>query len=555
MREKLIVHCRKYHYLYSFLLACLIAFGAVLYSGTLYKWVDGDEIVALESEKALNDPEYPEKDLISHMGYKTYLFPKIVTSLNTVLPLPKYKSFLLFIIVASTIFCAYVALFWLRFPRWLAFATALVAITPRFAPVGETFGALTPYEIQGRNLAVPLFWLLSAGHINNIIAQKSTWPLFLVLGVVSYIHPATMIMFFCLLLLVHFGIIASRGKFLKALKESVGNILAFALGASFLLYEIITRTHNIVLPVSDVVVTTQEFVQALRFRIPWEYPPHSIAWLRHVLIVGGVFFASSIYVLWKIRKGDIRKDSRVHTIATWSAWVLAIAFVVHLSIPTAQLYLIEAFNSPLILWQFGRIYKFTYLALVLFFVITVYLVHKKYQKKILTGLLLVFGLMSSSFSFEWLQFLIGYPNYQKEYIPAVLQQIDLPNQYDEYNKLCGNLKDIGVKTGDTILVNDFSIRYFCGIRPHTSFEEGTAYIFMGKESLVGWHKDMIRQTNVLKGGDILEVLKYAEETGASAVALPASSPATRAFSEIGNPMFYNSDTAYIYLELYDEPTP
>ncbi len=535
-------------------MSCAFAYGAVLYSSTLYQWVDGDEIVALESEKALHDDTYAERDVIGLMGYRTYLFPKLVTILNDIAPLPAYKTYVLFFIVASTIFCAYVALVWLRFPRWLAFTVAIVAIFPRFAPVGETFGALTPYEIQGRNLAVPMYWLFSAWFINRFTANKRMWPVFLVLGFVSYVHPATMIMFFGLLLLAHLGMTLSAGKWLVALKHFGTHILAFSIGAFFLLYEIVTRTHGIASPASDLVVSTKDYVHALQFRIPWEYPPHSVAWLRHVLIVGGIFFISSLYVLWRMRKGDIKKDSRLEVIITWSAWVLVLSFIIHLFVPITQLFLIEHFDAPLVLWQFGRIFKFTYLALLLMFAVAVYLLHKRYQKRWITTLMLMMGVASSSFAFEWFQFLIGYPNYQKEYIPAVLQEKELPNQYTYYQRLCTQLHEAGAQKGDVVLINDFNIRYFCGLRPHTSFEEGTAYIFMGKGPLVAWHKDMLRQTEVLKGDDVDAVVVYAEEVGARFVALPSSSPATRALIERGSPAFQKGDTTFILLQTQDDKT-
>jgi hypothetical protein len=525
-------------------IALLVSSGVIAYKTILYESVNGDEIVLLESEQAKADVAYPDRQLLSVMGYDTYLYPKVIQWLHQWYSISEYTYIITFVSVFLTVYCAYLAMRMLGFSFLVAMGTSLVALFPRFGPIDE-FGGM--FMVTGRTFALPAVWLLSAYYIKRRIRGKTVYPIFFAIGIASYIHPASLIMFFVLLSAIHFCLEVSDHRFGKALVDTLKNSGAFAVGAVLLLIEIIKRSSI----ATDVVgmnsfITTSSYIDALRYRVPFEFVDVNLIWMRHVAIVSLFFFGTAGYVLYAIRTGKIKKNSERYHIALWGAWAMVLAFILHIAIPGIQMFAVETYGAPYVLWFFARMFKYYYLGLLLIYGVALSIVVETYGRRWAMALVLC-GILSSSFFFEWGQFLIGYPNYQKEFVPAALQDVAYSNQYDWYTDICTAFADVGAKKGDIVLAGDFSLRFFCGLRPYTTREEGTAHLFLGKASIVEWHRDIILQNAILTGTSSASVLWYAQRVGATAVVLPRESVAVSEFLVHRYPLTIDGNNAIIGL--------
>jgi len=540
--EAIVEYAKKYHYVVALIFALLFALAVISYKTVVYEYVDGDEVVLLESEKARRDTSYPDRDLLSTLGYSTYVYPKVLSSLNTTYSFQKCKYIVTFASVFLTVYFTYVALVMLEFSPFVAMGTSLVAVFPRAGPI-DAFGGLL--MVTGRTFALPVVWLISAWYIRRRKYGKALYPVFFATGLASYIHPASFTMFFALLMVVHLCLEVWDSKYKKAMIDMFGFSVAYAVGAFFLLMEIVKRLFIASHPIEAVsTVTVAEYVDALYTRVPFEFVMVNLAWMRHVVIVSFFFFCAAAYVLYLLRKKEILQSSMHFQIVRWSTLVMVAAFVIHIAVPGIQMYLLETFGTPYILWFFARTFKYFWLGILLLFAVALVHVLKKYGR-MYAVLCIACGILSSSFFFEWFQFVVGYKNYQKEIIPVALQDVTYASGFDESRNWCTAYEAVGAVEGDMVLSDDFTLRYFCGLRPYVTHEEGTAHLFLGKESLVAWREKMLYQRVVLAGSNSESVRSYAKRVGATAAALPKDSSAVAEFIEDGNPVVFEGNYAVV----------
>lgn len=513
---------KQHHYLVALLLSVCFGLGAMVYKTTLPQWIEDDEVDLIMSEEAKHDPTYLDRELVSTMGYDMYVYPKLVYALSRSYEIQDYALVLIGVSTALTVFGAYVALVWLGYSPYIAMGVAMVALFPRFAPA-DTFGALL-VSVTGRSFAIPIVWLITAWYIRRMEQKKLVWPVFLGIGLASYVHPVSMITFVVVLTLVHTTLLMRERAWRPLFYTFLQNSIAFMVGAAGLLYEIMHRTGTIATPVTDRIITSGEYLAAIRARAHYEFLETSTEWFRHEFIISFIFLVALAYVWYRIRTGSIARTSIEYLTTTVGTLLTVYAFVVHLAVPAIQIYLVRTFNIPLVLWNFCRTFKYVYLGLLLVFAVAVKEVYVRYGK-VAAFMLLGAGMVSSSYFFEWAQFFAGYTNYQKEYIPLALQDIEVRDPYEEYRLWCEAFSDVGVREGDVVLSTDYLLRYFCKIRPHITREEGYAHLFMGRASLMDWYVDLQVQNAVLTGTSSESVLWYAREVGATAVVLPRESPA------------------------------
>src|SRR3989338_7447054 len=106
----------------------------------------------------------------------------------------------------------------------------------------------------------------------------------------------------------------------------------------------------------------------------------------------------------------------------------------------------------MILQQTSRFFNFFYLAiLIIFGVFLSYLWDERRIRKFTFSLLVIAGLLSSSLGFEWLQYLAGYKNYERTYIPSVFQSEPASNDFIVYPKICAALKSAGADRTTLVL--------------------------------------------------------------------------------------------------------
>jgi hypothetical protein len=536
---------RLHPHLLILVVAVVVASLCTWYSTKVVQVIDGDEIVLIESEKVNDGVEnYFNAEVVSAMGYTTYLYPKLVAWLAKLLPIPVYKKILLWFLVFTTLLASYYSLRLLNFTSLISLGVALVALAPRVAPVGEIFGILTQSETMGRSFAVPFFWLLSSWYIYRFQHGLRIEVVFFMLGLLTCVHPATMIMFFVMSIMVHAVLLLVKTSFGNMFRNVFLCAGAYAAGASYVLFEIVQRATQVA-SIHDP-VKTSEYLAALKYRIPWEYLPDSIMWFRHVVIVSTVFFVSLAYAWYRIHQKNFDKKSMEYFIVLYSTWALGIAFVMHLAVPLTQYYVMKLFDAPLVFWQFGRMYKFSYLVLAFVFAVVVTDVRRRFGVK-WAFLLLVCGMLCSTFTFEWFQYVVGYKNYTEVYIPASWQPGVVVNHYDEYVDWCDDFTKAGARPGDIVFRDDFNLRHFCDLQPYTTNEEGTGHIFLGKESLVAWHKDMLEQTQILKGEDLKSLIEYGYQKNALFAVVPLESHAVEESKESGRKIIIHDSYAIVDL--------
>ncbi|MDD4994893.1 MAG: hypothetical protein PHW53_00230 [Patescibacteria group bacterium] len=512
------------------LIFLFIAALSVVYNFSLPFRLNGDEIAIMASNRALMDSSYPGNELLSTMTYRYYVYPYIINALSYFFDPFTSRNILLFSMVFFTGYSAYIALRILGIRRSIAIVVAIVALAPRFSVGNEIFGVLTNYEVLGRSTAMPFLWIIGALIIKFIYDNKKIWPLFLLLGIVSYIHPVSILFFTFLALVISLFLLFWRNNFFGVLKQTASASAAFILGSSLLLYEIIFRLDAINSKfLSNVEYSSLDFLEAIIFRTPWDYPPESLMWIRHMIIIL-VFFAPFVaYVLYLLKKRLIIKESLDYLIAKWSILFILLSIFFSVFFPILQIAMIHL-DGPFIFQQTSRFFKFVYFGIFLLVAVSLeelfrrnrYFLQKKVRVIFLSALLIL-GFLSSSFGFEWFQFLLGYENYQEEYIPRVFQNKVFEDQEKIYNIVCQQLKNGGVGDGDTVISNDFNLRYFCRVNIVTSFEEGSAYLMSGKNQLVEWRRVFEEQNNALHGDDIVKLIDFGRKYGANYALLRSNS--------------------------------
>ena len=286
-----------------FLLFFSIATASVLYSYTLPFTVHGDTYVTLLANKVAVDPSYPDRELLLSLDFKPYLYTNLLSFFVKYFSLFTYKLILLFFVVLATSYSAYLAFRMLGFTRSISVMTAIVALIPRGAITGGIFGVITADDAMGGALALPFFWLLSAWFIKRRFEKKSLWPVFFISGLVTYVHPVSLMFFSGLMFLIALFWIIKDKNYKQDLKDFFYSIIAFCLSASLLLAKILFVTKNIsTVKIGEVVASTQEYVNALYLRVGWDFFPQSAYYALPFFIINIVFIITLIYVCYCIYK-------------------------------------------------------------------------------------------------------------------------------------------------------------------------------------------------------------------------------------------------------------
>lgn len=523
-----------------FIVACF----SLIFSFFLPNIVPDDEYVVLLSEKVSRYTSFPDQDILKNYSYSFYFYPKLVGWLGSMFEQENYRAGLLFVLVFLTGYFAYIALRLAKFSRKTSVAIAIVALFPRVS-VGNTFwGIFTPAEVMGRTLAMPLIWILSGWHIRNLQDEKSSWPIFAVLGLVSFVHPVSMTFFACVLMLSSFLISVPEFTFFKSLKSFFMNLFSFSVTAAPLWWEIFHKTSTIAQTSS---VNSVKYLEAILFRIPWDFLPESVVWLRHILIIS-LFF---LFFLWV--KREALSLQKYKTISLWIFGVATFSVVLSFVLPTLQFWAIKFFDAPLIFQQASRIFIYYYVALFVASAICLdYFLSCNKFKKIILFVFLIIGCISSSFGFEIGQFLVGYQNYERAYVPVSWQRTEEENDRDYYSELCSTLTSLGANQETLTISTDFKLRYFCELPLYVTFEEGGAYLNAGRSALVEWHSKFEEQQRVIKTHNIQEFLVFAKKVDARYAVLHIDSFLVTELKEKGYLVAFNKDRAIITLRGTDK---
>lgn len=524
---------KRYHYLVAFVVSVAVGITVVGYTTITPQWIDDDNIDLILSEEAKRDPNYPDREVVAEMGYGMYVWPKLVYYASQTYDLRTFHQVMIGISTALTVYGAYIALFMLGFGPKLSLLVSLVGLLPRYVPA-DNFGGLL-LGVTGRSFAIPVSWLLAAWYLVRVHKQKRVWPVFFVMGLAVYLHPLSFVTLVTVFTVVHAIILVLHKRdVLGTVKELVQTSLAFLLGAAPLFWEIGMRAIRSGATAGDSVITAGAYLAAVRARTPYEFPDVILDWTKHEVVVGLFFVGCAVYVWRLIRQGKIERDSLSFKIVLFGTLVTAVAYVVHIVVPVVQLFLIEQFDMPLVFRSFCRTLKYGWLGLLLVFAVAVREVLTIYGRKA-AAVLLVCGLLSSSYVFEVFQYAVGYANPVYEYIPVFLQERTYPDPYEDMALWCDALTSVGVQQGDIIIGEQYILRYFCRVRPYVTREEGYAYQFMGKDEVVSWFERWQRQRALLGGTSSAPLLAYGREVGATAIIVPRESPAGKDFIDAGFP--------------------
>ncbi|MBA3733317.1 hypothetical protein H0W91_02985 [Patescibacteria group bacterium] len=509
-----------------FLLFLFVAVVSVVYSYSLPFTTHGDTYVTLLANKVAADPTFPDRQLLLNLDFKPYLYTNLLDFLGKHFSIFTYKLILLFLLVLTTGYAAYLSLKYLGFERKLAVLVALIALVPRVGVGGEAWGVFASDDVLGRTLGLPFIWILSSLFIRRRFDKKTLWPVFIFSGLATYIHPVSMIFFNGLMFLIFLYWIMKDRNYLADLKDLFVSILVFSISASLLLTKIIFVTKNIALDkIVGVTASANEYADALMYRVGWDFFPQSLLYSAHFLVINFVFFIAGGYVIYNLYKKRIEKGSILYFISEFSIVLICLSVVLSFVIPNTELWLVRHFDFPFILQQTSRFFKYYYLGIYLLLAVAIKLYFQnftKYKKTLLVLFLLV-GLSSSTLGFEIFKFVVGYKNYKKEYIPDTYQSNHLPDDFSIYPEICKELQKAGIERNDLVISDYFQLRYYCETKIYTTFEEGSIYFMLGKNELVSWYRTYIEQERIINQGTPEELQAFAKKTGAAYALLETKS--------------------------------
>jgi hypothetical protein len=502
---------------------------ALLYSLTLPFTVHDDTYVTLLANKVALDPTWPDRTLLLHLDFKPYLYTNLLAFLVKFFSLFTYKMIIVFFAIFTTSYAAYLALRLLRFSRLVSIVTALVALMPRVEPAGGKFGAFPADDVMGATFALPAMWLLSAWLIRRIHDKKPLWPVLAVAGLCTYIHPSSLLFFSGILLLVAIYSYVINKEYKKGLKDFFYSVLSFLLTSSALLSSVFFTMRTMSLQSPSLVVTGKEYADAVFYRVSYDFFPSNVSYGFQFFIMNLFFLLAALYVFYIIRTKKIDKNGMLYSIVRFSLCIIFISIFLTFTVPYIQLSLTKQFGFPLIFQQTSNFFRSYYLGIFFIWAIFLTFILEKFKdnRKTVATILLIIGMCSSAFGFEWLQFVVGYYGYQREYIPNVLQKKE--DRYEDMTQIyptwCGQLAKIGITRNDLVISDDFSLRYWCESRLYTTQEEGYIYVLSGKSALVQWVKNYQEQQDALNSGNADKLVAFAKKVGARYVFLE-SAPAS-----------------------------
>jgi hypothetical protein len=503
----------------TFLLIAL--FGVVLSLSASYA-TDGDELTYLVGTLQAHEGTLPDAPMLQSYNDGPYLYPQIMYRWYEPLGFDAFKSIYLIFLVLVTGLCGYALFRMLGLPWIPSLLFSVVLLMPRFSSGLETFGVLTFNEAQGRAMAVPLFLLASAFLISRLGMRKSLWPVFILIGLCEFLHPVT-VMLFAFIALVGVAItqlIVHRTSLVRVLCDTFVSGAAFVLAGSYFFVYVFERLGK---GVSSTGVSAASYVQAVLARVAWDFPPASLVWFRHMVIVSALFVALLIAFYTVPRLRALRTRHLVVHSREMVVWGLSVAIgslVLCVLLPGLNLYLMEHADMSYIFQQWSRICKFYYLGLFIALVPCIYALWGWYCestyrfKHAVLALFFVLCVASSSFGFEVTQFFIGYPNFETAYIPQTLSHVPSNITEAEYQQTCTLLSSMGATSETLILSSDFALRYYCRSKLYTTSEEGAAYLQLSRGDLVDWYDREVVQDQAFANGPAAIVV-FAEHVGAT----------------------------------------
>lgn len=480
-----------------------------------------DELVYLTGALQAKERNLPDAYMLQGMDFGPYLYPKILLAQYESLDHDTFKSIYLIILVTVTGLSAY-AMFRLIGLSWTpSLLLSVVALMPRFASGQEIFGVLTFKEAIGRSGALPLFFLGTGFLIRRMTEGKSLWPLFGIFGLLLFLHPVTIMLFvFISLVAVAVTRAFQRTSVRTILQEAALSGAAFVLAGSYFFVEVLKRlAHGVTVNG----VQTIQYVQAITFRNAWEFPAESLKWYPHMAIVSTLFVGMLVlcHTVPVLRSFRARfQIPQAQALTVWGITVALGALFFSVVLPGLNLYFMEHMDAPYLFQQWSRIAKFYYLGLFIALVPVVYALWERYResqwhfKTVVLALLVTAGILSSSFAFEIAQFVIGYKNFEKAYIPQVLSHIPDDTTPAEYRETCKALTDLGATSAELIVSPDFAFRYYCRAHLYVTNEEGSAYQQLQRIDVVAWYARYLAQRAVLASADLFAMLAFAERINA-----------------------------------------
>lgn len=504
-----------------------LALVSVLYSLTLPLTTHGDTYVTLLANKASSDLTFPDREILMNFDFKPYFYTNILDFLSNHFSLLTYKFILLFVLVFATLYCAYLALRILGFGISISVLVAIIALLPRVGIGGEAWGVIVADDVLGRTLGLPLLWLISAWFIRRRFDHKSLWPVFVLSGLASYFHPVSLIFFNGLLFIIFFIFIIFDKEYKRDFKDLFLSVVAFSLSASFLLSKILFVTKKMSTAFSGYgAVSARDYYDALVYRVGWDFLPQSAIYTIHFIIINFIFFIAIGYVVYNIYNKKIDKSSIEYFISKFGLIIIFLSVFLSIFIPNTELWLVKSFDFPFAIQQSSRFFKYYYLGqyLILAVFSTQFFKDFKNNKKILFTAFLLIGIASSTFGFEIFKFVVGYKNYKKEYIPNIFQKDKLQNDLVVYPSTCKQLENANINRDELVISDHFQIRYYCGTRLFTTFEEGSIYFITGKRELVNWMRTYEEQKRALYSESPDNLIAFANKVGARYAVVEATSP-------------------------------
>ena len=493
------------------------AFGVLLGLSTPYS-ADGDEHVYLLSQLS-RDSDLPDSYMLQGINQDPYLYPRVFGALYDPVHHDMFKSISLIILLLSSGLAAFYMFSRLGLVFVPALIISVIALMPRFSIGLETFGIITFREAIGRSYALPLFFVASAFLIMRTARKKPLWPIFAFIGFFIFIHPITVVLFGLIsLFTASMVMFMQRYNLTYIIKTITTSFVAFLTAGSYFFVEVLSRLSN---SVEEGMVSIPQYVAAVMYRNTWEFPAASVDWLPHMFIVS-VFFIVVIGVSQTVLQHQ-EKIPHTSTLYLWGITMALSAVILSIAVPAINLLYMENHGVSYIFQEWNRIAKFYYLGLFIALIPAVNTLWYWYKetthklKHICVSILVLTGIASSSFGFEWFQFVVGYKNVTEAYIPQILTGAQDGISPEEYKEICSRLTALGAIKESEIVSKDFNLRYYCQANLHVTFEEGSAYMFLSRSDLVNWHDEYLRQRVALKSSDPYSLITHARSVGASFV--------------------------------------
>lgn len=486
-----------------------------------------DEQVYLVGALQTAEGTLPDASMLEGYRYIPYLYPNVLLALYEPMGHEAFKSAYLFLLVIAIGLASYGALRILSLPWVPALLLSIVALMPRAAGGTELFGAFTFREAIGREAAMPLFWIAGALLLARIRDRRALWPVFVLMGLGLFLHPVTVTLFaFSALVASGITLLILRTPFLTVVREVLLAGLVFIVAGSYFFVKVFERLAP---SVEEGSASAEAYVSAILYRNAWEFPSATLEWYVHMAIVSFAFLAllAAYFALPVMRRLRARYPfPHARTLLIWGGTLAAVSLFVSVLVPGVNLYAMKEWGASYAFQQWSRMSKFYYLGLFVALVPAVAILYAAYKdgrhrlRRLALAVVVAIGLASSTFAFEIAQFSVGYPNYERAYIPQALSGIADDTRPEDYRELCSVLSTLGISGEEEVVSNDFGLRYYCRSNLYATHEEGAAYTYRPRADLIDWHARYLAQRDALRSLDPAVMSAFARTVDARVVILP-----------------------------------